>query len=438
MKDQTPVIAERMGARVIRQLPPRGHGPAMEVLMYEAAKQSDALIYLDCDFTYPPDVIPQIRRILEEGVDVVNAARTRERPDAMPLPNYLANKTFAYMAQATSGARAARFTQRHARVPVLGHSRFRFRRRRRCHPDRHPAVAGEVRLSRGRDPHRLPRASGFLQAPQDGRNGVDVHSLGQDGQSGPAQGRQIRRLGISRFRFQVTSMDLLGRLRRRGASQSEVVLGGLALFVVVGMVFIVCEPLRHELDKWGGHDWDATLAFRYFVVKCVRVYHQFPFWLPYAGGGYTAWGFVDSDTVIVSPWLPLYFLTDLRVAARLEVLGTALLGAIGTWLLAGRFTKSYAARAFACAVFAVNGRWALQATAGHIWHVYFAWMPWAIYFYDRSLGSSVAQARLRWKDAVLSGVFIALMVYNGAIYPLPHTLLVLAVYGSIWRSPIAR
>src|SRR5262249_24215702 len=86
-KDQTHIIAERMGAGVIRQLPPRGYGPAMEVLMYEAAKQSDALIYLDCDFTYPPALIPKLRKILEGGVDVVNASRTRTRPDAMPLPN---------------------------------------------------------------------------------------------------------------------------------------------------------------------------------------------------------------------------------------------------------------------------------------------------------------------------------------------------------------
>ena len=107
MKDQTPFIAERMGARVVRQLPPRGHGPAMEVLMYEASKESEALIYLDCDFTYPPDVIPSIRKILESGVDVVNAARTRTRPEAMPLPNYLANKSFALLAQATAGAKVA-------------------------------------------------------------------------------------------------------------------------------------------------------------------------------------------------------------------------------------------------------------------------------------------------------------------------------------------
>lgn len=103
LKDQTPVIAERMGARVIRQLPPRGHGPAMELLMYEAAKQTDALIYLDCDFTYPPEVIPVIRRILESGVDVVNATRIREKPAAMPLPNFMANKSFVYFSRILNG-----------------------------------------------------------------------------------------------------------------------------------------------------------------------------------------------------------------------------------------------------------------------------------------------------------------------------------------------
>jgi SAM-dependent methyltransferase len=107
VKDGTPGIAERLGARVIRQLPPRGHGPAMELLMYEAARQSDALIYLDCDFTYPTDVIPVIRSILESGVDVVNAARTRHRPRAMPLPNYAANRSFAWMGRMLGGAPVA-------------------------------------------------------------------------------------------------------------------------------------------------------------------------------------------------------------------------------------------------------------------------------------------------------------------------------------------
>jgi hypothetical protein len=102
-RDRTPEIAERLGARVVRQLPPRGHGPAMERLMYEASKESDALIYLDCDFTYPSSYIPRIRELLEAGADVVNATRTHHYPKAMPVPNFLANRFFAASAQLVHG-----------------------------------------------------------------------------------------------------------------------------------------------------------------------------------------------------------------------------------------------------------------------------------------------------------------------------------------------
>ena len=103
-RDKTPEIAARLGARVLRQVPPRGHGPAMELLMYSAAQQSELLVYLDCDFTYPADNIPVVRRLVEEErVDVVNCARTRTRPQAMPVPNYVANRAFAAMAHALHG-----------------------------------------------------------------------------------------------------------------------------------------------------------------------------------------------------------------------------------------------------------------------------------------------------------------------------------------------
>jgi len=103
-RDRTAEIAASLGAKVLRQLPPRGHGPAMELLMYEAAQRSDALIYLDCDFTYPPENLRMLRRLLEEDcVDVVNCARTRTRPDAMPAPNFLANRLFAGLAHALHG-----------------------------------------------------------------------------------------------------------------------------------------------------------------------------------------------------------------------------------------------------------------------------------------------------------------------------------------------
>lgn len=102
-RDRTPDIAREKGATVLRQVPARGHGPAMELLMTEASRRADALVYLDCDFTYPVDQIPRIRALLEEGADVVNATRTRHRPAAMPLANYLANRTFAATARVVNG-----------------------------------------------------------------------------------------------------------------------------------------------------------------------------------------------------------------------------------------------------------------------------------------------------------------------------------------------
>ena len=101
--DRTPDLARAKGAQVIRQLPPRGHGPAMEKLMYTAAAQCEALIYLDCDFTYPAEMIPRIRELLEQGADMVNASRTFHYPKAMPVPNFLANRLFAATAWAVHG-----------------------------------------------------------------------------------------------------------------------------------------------------------------------------------------------------------------------------------------------------------------------------------------------------------------------------------------------
>ncbi len=101
--DRTPDLARAKGATVIRQLPPRGHGPAMEALMYAAARQSDALIYLDCDGTYPAHMIPRLRALLEDGADMVNASRTHHYPKSMPVPNFLANRFFAATCHAMHG-----------------------------------------------------------------------------------------------------------------------------------------------------------------------------------------------------------------------------------------------------------------------------------------------------------------------------------------------
>jgi glycosyltransferase involved in cell wall biosynthesis len=99
--DRTAQIAEERGARVVRQLPPRGYGPAMDRLLYEA--KTDVIVTMDCDGTYPSDRILELHGLIEAGADLVNGTRTRRRPEAMPLANFVANRVFAGTASVLHG-----------------------------------------------------------------------------------------------------------------------------------------------------------------------------------------------------------------------------------------------------------------------------------------------------------------------------------------------
>lgn len=100
-KDRTAEIAESLGCRVIKQFPPQGYGPAMDRAVREAS--GEIVITLDCDDTYPVEVIPELVRLVEEGYDLVNTTRTWRRPKAMPFANFLANRFFALGARVLHG-----------------------------------------------------------------------------------------------------------------------------------------------------------------------------------------------------------------------------------------------------------------------------------------------------------------------------------------------
>jgi glycosyltransferase involved in cell wall biosynthesis len=101
-KDRTAEIASGLGARVIRQFPPKGYGPAMELALRSA--EGDVVVTLDCDDTYPPDQIPVMARmVLADGWDLVDGSRLKTKPEAMPLLNYLANAGFALLSSILFG-----------------------------------------------------------------------------------------------------------------------------------------------------------------------------------------------------------------------------------------------------------------------------------------------------------------------------------------------
>jgi glycosyltransferase involved in cell wall biosynthesis len=102
-RDRTPEIAEALGCRVLRQFPPQGYGPAMDRAVREAS--GDVVVTLDCDDTYPVEVIPKLVEMIDEGYDLVNTTRVWKRPKAMPFANFLANRVFALGARVLHGLR---------------------------------------------------------------------------------------------------------------------------------------------------------------------------------------------------------------------------------------------------------------------------------------------------------------------------------------------
>lgn len=96
-KDNTPIIAQACGARVIRQFPPRGYGLAMECALREA--KGNVVVTMDCDNTYPAEQVPFFASlILDQGYDVVDGSRLSKKPKYMPWLNYIANVGFAKFA----------------------------------------------------------------------------------------------------------------------------------------------------------------------------------------------------------------------------------------------------------------------------------------------------------------------------------------------------
>lgn len=94
--DKTAEIAQKLGAKVIKQAP-LGYGMAMREGMLSA--NGEIIVTLDCDATYPVERIPEFVEWIERGWDIVSGTRLLGRNEAMPRLNWVANWVLAWLAR---------------------------------------------------------------------------------------------------------------------------------------------------------------------------------------------------------------------------------------------------------------------------------------------------------------------------------------------------
>lgn len=209
----------------------------------------------------------------------------------------------------------------------------------------------------------------------------------------------------------------------------------MAWLALGGVVAALLSGFFRHLDTLGAHDWDQMESHRYFVVRSIRDFGQFPFWDPYACGGFPAWGGPESGTNVVSPFLPFYLALPLALAVRIEVALLVVLAVAGAWFFARRYVEHPLALAFVCLIGILNSRLALEAAVGHTWHLQYAGVPWVLAAFDRACDAVPTLAaqprdclrRLGW--IALGSVAFSLMIYGGGIYPVPHAALALLGIG---------
>ena len=91
----------------------------------------------------------------------------------------------------------------------------------------------------------------------------------------------------------------------------------LAVSAMVTTLAVAIGPWFRETHTFGFHDWDVQASHRYLVLLSLFRYHEFPSWNPFACGGFPAWGYVEADTIVVSPFLPAYLVLPLALALRI-------------------------------------------------------------------------------------------------------------------------
>lgn len=212
----------------------------------------------------------------------------------------------------------------------------------------------------------------------------------------------------------------------------------VALIALYGAAsYAFCSPLFAQPTALGVFDWDQHLFYYGAVLKNVVEYGQMPFWNPWYCGGNVLWQ--NPQIALLSPVYPLTAVMPLALAMKVNILLHYWAGFIGMHLLLSRVIglRSRPIVFFLATMFTASGAPAIHFMAGHSVFLPAFYLPWVLYFFFRSLATRT------FHGALLAGVAIALMVYNGGTHILPMAIaavallaVVSAVMAREWRPLI--
>ena len=158
-------------------------------------------------------------------------------------------------------------------------------------------------------------------------------------------------------------------------------------------------------------------------------YHELPLWNPYECGGLPLWD--NPQGPAGAPLVLLMFVTNTTKAMIAWYVIHSAIGFVCMWIFARKDLKlSGPASILASLVWAYSGFHQQHYGGGHFVFVSFLYFPLAVYLWRR------AEHDLRAAGGL--AILVAWMFHEGAVYPLPHLMLVLGAETLMRLWPLRR
>lgn len=193
-------------------------------------------------------------------------------------------------------------------------------------------------------------------------------------------------------------------------------------FLLLAVVF--GSPALRDPGNWGIGDWDQFLFYAEAGRKSIVGYGQFPLWAPYFCGGNVL--FANPQSQFLSPSFLLILAFGSLLGMKLKIFVAIFVGLTGMYLCARELKFSALASVFAAVVFQLSGTYFAYAANGQQWIQPFALIPFALLFFHRSGRSAL------WAPA--AAMVLALMWFEGGIYPFPFAVLLLGMYAVLFAE----
>jgi hypothetical protein len=156
--------------------------------------------------------------------------------------------------------------------------------------------------------------------------------------------------------------------------------------------------------------------------KSILEYNQIPLWNPYGFGGYPLLG--NPQSRFLSPFFPITFIFGVVAGLKIEIILHLFFGLVGMYFLLRHFGADKISSSISAVIYVFNPWSALHiVNQGHIPFFGFFYFPFVLLFFMKSLNNP--------KNAILSALFLALIIFEGAYYAFAYLLLLLLVLSGL-------